>query len=146
MVNIECWEAKIQELLSANNVNWGLIKIMKELQALLVNGASSQVESPGTDLTKTNNWFSDPPRQLPRVVDALASFTKNGHIAGSIFRLDGNDFKVNSIMAVDKPGSHVRVVKNLKTPIGQSFNEGSSEYKKKDWPVFMTTVAQFARW
>ena len=61
VVNIECWGAKIQEFLSANNVNWGLIKIMKELHAQLVNGASSQVESPGTDLTKTNNWFSDPP-------------------------------------------------------------------------------------
>ena len=26
VVNIECWEAKIQELLLANNVNWGLVK------------------------------------------------------------------------------------------------------------------------
>ena len=124
VVNVKCWEAKIQELLLANNVNWGLVKIMKELRVQLVNGSSSQVEPPGTDLNKTNNWFSDPPRQLPRVVDALASFTKNGHIAGPIFHLDGNDFKVNSIMAVDKPEEHIRVVGNLKTPIGQSFNEG----------------------
>ena len=100
----------------------------------------------GTAQTQTNNWFLDPPRQLPRIVDALASLTKNGHIAGPIFHLDKNDFKVNSIMAVDKPGGHIRVVGNLKTPIGQSFNEGNSEYKKKDWPVFMTTVALFARW
>ena len=109
-------------------------------------GDQRQVEPPGTALTQTDNWFSDPPQQLPRVVDALASFTKRRHIAGPIFHLDGNDFKVNSIMAVDKPGGHIRVVGNLKTPIGQSFNEGISEYKKKDWPVFMTTVAQFARW
>ena len=99
VVNTECLEAKIQELLSANNVDWGLVKIMKELCVQLVKGASSQVEPPGTDLTKTNNWFSDPPQQLPRVVDALASFTKNGHIARPIFHLDGNDFKVNSIMS-----------------------------------------------
>ena len=109
VVNIECWEAKIQELLSANNVDWGLVKIMKELHAQLVNGASSQVESPGTDLTNTNNWFSDPPRQLSRVMDALASFTKGGHITGPILHLDKTKFKVNSIMAVNKPGGHIRV-------------------------------------
>ena len=116
---------------------------MKELCVQLINGASSQVEPPGTDLTQTNNWFSDPPRQLPRVVDALASFTKNGHIAGPIFHLDKNDFKVNSIMAVDKPGGHVRVVGNLKAPIGQSFSEGISEDRKEDWPVFMTNLQRW---
>ena len=140
VVNIECWEIMIQELLSANNVDWGLIKIMKELLDQLVNGASSQVEPPSTALTQTNKWFSDPPQQLPRVVDALAYFTKNGHIAGPIFDLDKNDFKVNSIMAIDKPGGHIRVVGNLKTPIGQSFNEGISEDRKEDWHVSMTTT------
>ena len=30
VVNTECWEAKIQELLSANNVNWGLVKDHEE--------------------------------------------------------------------------------------------------------------------
>ena len=118
---------------------------MKEVLDQLVNGASSQVEPPGRALTQTNNWFSDPPQQLPRVVDALASFTKGGHIAGPIFHLDNTKFKVNSIMAVNKPGGHIRVVGNLKAPIGQSFNEGISEDKKRDWPVFMTTVSQFAK-
>ena len=61
VVNVECWEAKIKELLSANNVDWGLVKIMKELRVQLVKGAPSQIETPGTDLTETNNWFSDPP-------------------------------------------------------------------------------------
>ena len=77
VVNIECSETKVQELLSENNVNWGFVRIMKEGLGQLVNGASSQVEPPGTALTRTDNWFSDPPQQLPRVVDALASFTKN---------------------------------------------------------------------
>ena len=58
VVNIECWEAKIQELLSANNVDWGLVKIMKEFHVQLVKGAPSQVEPPGTDPTETNNWSS----------------------------------------------------------------------------------------
>ena len=61
VVNIEVWEEKIQELRSASSVDWGLVKIMEELHAQLVNGASSQVEPPGTELTKTDNWFSDPP-------------------------------------------------------------------------------------
>ena len=118
---------------------------MNEVLVQLINGASSQVEPPGTSLTQSNNCFPDPPQQLPRVVDALASFTKGGHIAGPIFNFDITKFKVNSIMAVKKPGGHVRVVGNLKAPKGQSFNEGISEDKKKDWPVFMTTVAQFAK-
>ena len=101
VVNTKVWEERIQELCSASNVDWGLVKIMEELHAQLVNGASSQVEPPSIELTKTDNWFSDPPRQLPKVVDALASFTKNKHIAGPIFHLEENDFKVNSIMAVD---------------------------------------------
>ena len=102
VVNVESWETKI-------NVDWGLVKIMKEVLDQLVNGASSQVEPPSTALTQTNNWFSDPPQQLPRVVDALTSFTKGGHIAGPIFHLDKTKFKVNSIMAVNKPGGHIRV-------------------------------------
>ena len=48
VVNVECWEANIQELLSANNVDWGLVKIMKGHFYQLVNEASSQVEPPGT--------------------------------------------------------------------------------------------------
>ena len=111
VINIELWKTKIQELLSKNNVNWGLVRIMKEVLDQLVNGASSQVEPPSTALTQTDNWFSDPPQQLPRVVDALASFTKGGHIAGPIFHLDKTKFKVNSIMAVNKPGGHIRVDK-----------------------------------
>ena len=61
VVNTNVWEERIEELCSASNVNWGLVKIMEELHTQLVNGASSQVEPPGTELTKTDNWFSDPP-------------------------------------------------------------------------------------
>ena len=84
VVNINVWKDKIKELLLASKVNWGLVKILEELHIQLVNGASSQVGPPSTELTKTNNWFSDPPRQLPKVADALASFIKNKHIAGPI--------------------------------------------------------------
>ena len=82
VVNNKVWEERIQELCSASNVDWELVKIMEELHAQLVNGASSQVEPPGTELTKTNNWFSDPPRQLPKLLDTLASFTKISTLQG----------------------------------------------------------------
>ena len=59
--------------------------------------------------------------------NALASFTKNGHIAGPISHLDGHNPKVDSIMALDRPGGHTRVVGNLNTPISQSLNEGISK-------------------
>ena len=58
--------------------------------------------------------------------NALASFTKSGHIAGPISHLDGHNSKVDSIMALNKPGGHTRVVGNLNTPISQSFNERKS--------------------
>ena len=66
-------------------------------------------------------------------------------MAGPIFHLDKSKFKINSIMAIKKPHGHVRVVGNLKSPKGQSFNEGIPEERKQDWPVTMTTVAQFAK-
>ena len=145
VVNVEVWKMKIQELLSKTNVDWGLVRIMQEVLAQLIHGASSHVESPGLTPTRVANWFSDPPRQIPRVVDALASFTKGGHFAGPIFNFDETKFKINSIMAVDKPGGHIRVVGNLSSPKGQSFNDGISEDRKGDWPVFMTTATQFAK-
>ena len=145
VVDVAAWEEKVQELSSLNEVDHGLIKLMKEVKTQLSEGASSHVRAPGTNLTQSSNWLPDPALQIPKVVDALASFVKAGHMAGPIFHLDRAKFKVNSIMAVIKPGGHVRVVGNLKSPKGQSFNEGIAEERKQDWPVSMTTVSQFAK-
>ena len=59
--------------------------------------------------------------------ECFGVFYKNGHIAGPISHLDGHNPKVDSIMALDRPGGHTRVVGNLNTPIGQSLNEGISK-------------------
>ena len=79
-------------------------------------------------------------------MDALASFTKAGHMAGPILDVDSTAYKVNSLMAVKKSGGDVRVVENLKHPPGKSFNEGIQKDKLTDWTVKMLTAAKFARW
>ena len=114
VLNTEVWRQKIRELLSIHPVDHGLVRLMNEVLTQLSDGASSHVEPPGTETTKCPNWFHEPEIQLPRVVDALASWTKGGHLAGPLFHLDENKYKVNPIMAVSKPGGHVRVVGNLK--------------------------------
>ena len=145
VVNIEAWDSKIRDLESLKVADQGLIKLMEDVKLQLSFGASSHVGPPGSNLTQCPNWFPDPAQQIPKVVDALASFTAGGHVAGPIFHLDKSKFKINSIMAIKKPHGHVRVVGNLKSPKGQSFNEGIPEERKQDWPVTMTTVAQFAK-
>ena len=83
--------------------------------------------------------------QIPRVVDALASFTSKGYMEGPLFLKDETLLKINSIMAVNKPVGHVRVVGNLKHPDGLSFNDGISDEEKKLWPVIQATEADFAK-
>ena len=65
-------------------------------------------------------------------------------MAGPLFNKDESELKINSIMAVKKPGGHVRVIGNLKSPEGFSFNDGISEEKKKIWPVCQASAMDFA--
>ena len=76
---------------------------------------------------------------------ALASFTREGHIAGPLFDVNKQEFKVNPIMAIKKPGGHIRVVANLKYPPGRSFNDGIQVERLDDWIVTMTTSKDFAK-
>ena len=55
-----------------------------------------------------------------------------------------SQYKINPILAVKKPGGHVRVVSNLKSPKGQSFNECIPADRLEDWPVSMLTARNFA--
>ena len=144
-VRIKVWEDKIAELLNAEEVNEGLVKLMEEILDQLTEGASSHVNSPGTNLTQSTNWLSDPVSQLPRVADALASFTAAGHMAGPLLHQDRTQVKINGLMAVPKPGDHVRVVGNLKCPPGQAFNDGISDERLQDWKVSMLTAPKFAK-
>ena len=145
VVNVEVWYQKIEQLLVGAEAPHGLIRIMQDIAQQLSHGASSHVGSPGSDLTQGHNVLHNPSEELPRVVDALASFTRNGHMAGPLFNLPRSQFKTNPLMAVTKPGGHVRVVSNLKSPPGQSFNEGINSDRLKDWPVTQLTAAQFGK-
>ena len=144
-INSQAWHDKIVQLSQSNNPPWGLIRTMMEVETQLTSGVNSGVKHPGTTRTHSPNLFQDPEVQIPRVVDALASFTSKGHMAGPLFPKDETLLKINSIMAVNKPGGHVRVVGNLKHPVGLSFNDGISDEEKKLWPVIQATAADFAK-
>ena len=143
-INTQAWNTRIEQLLMEDSPPWGLIANMTEVGAQLTSGASSGVEHPGTTCTHSPNFFEDPITQIPKVVDALAAFISKGHMAGPLFDQDVRRLKINSIMAVKKPGGHVRVVGNLKSPEGLSFNDGIPEEKKKLWPVRQSTAKDFA--
>ena len=145
VVNVTAWAQKIDKLQAEPDPPLGLIRIMQEIGSQLVDGASSHVGSPGTSLTTSPNCFKYPLEQLPRVADALASFTKRGHMAGPLFGMKTRKFKINSLMAIRKPGGHIRVVGNLKAPKGRSFNEGIPVERLGDWPVTQLTAGQFAK-
>jgi hypothetical protein len=66
-------------------------------------------------------------------------------VAGPLFNRDWSHYKINPILAVKKPVGHVRVVSNLKSPKGQSFNEGIPEDRLADWPVSILTASNFAQ-
>ena len=118
VVNIDVWNEKINDLQSLTRPPLGLIEIMKKVSEQLALGAFSMVQYPGTIRTHCANFFSEPLLEIPRVVDALASFVAKGHMAGPLFNVDESKLKINSLMAIKKPGGHVRVVFNLKFPKG----------------------------
>ena len=144
LVDVDVWNAKVKELSSIATPPLGLITIMKEVAHQLTSGANSRVKFPGTVLTSSKNIIPLPSKQIPRVIDALASFTSKGHISGPLFDMNTMKLKINPIMAVDKPGGHIRVVGNLKHPNGFSFNEGICEDEKAIWPVEMTNAKDIA--
>ena len=150
VVNVNTWDEKISELLNTEevNVNKGLANIMEQVKTQLLIGADSCVEYPGTKLTQGSNWVSvgaTTHNVTARIADALASFTKAGHMAGPLFDEDISKYKINPILAVKKPGGHIRVVGNFKFPKGASFNEGINETMLSQWPVTMLTASQFAQ-
>ena len=126
-VNTQVWYARISDLLNEPKPNLGLINLMKDVSTQLKDGVDSHVSTPGTALTHCSNQLMDPDKVLPQVADALATFTARGHIAGPLFNIDHKQYEINPIMAIHKPGGHVRVVGNLSCPDTLSFNDGISE-------------------
>ena len=150
VVNVQKWDEKILELLDAGEgkVNRGLVNIMEQVKTQLLRGADSCVGHPGNKPTRGYNWVRRGARThnaTARIADALASFTKAGHMAGPLFEEDITKYKINPLLAVSKPGGHIRVVGNFKSPAGSSFNEGIPEKMLSEWPVTMLTASQFSR-
>ena len=150
VVDNTAWDKRISELLDSQEVNHGLVRLMQEISIQLSQGVDSHVTNPGCTLTHGQNWFSrgSPAENATvKVIDALASFTRAGHVvvAGPLFNEDHSEYKINPIMAIKKPGGHVRVVGNLKWPPSQSFNDGIPEEKLSDWPVSMMTASKFSK-
>ena len=79
-VNMNEWEAKISSLVD-ETIGHAAIPLLKSVLYQLQNGADSGVEPPGTDITKCNNFFSDPDN-CRKLADALATEVKGGNMAG----------------------------------------------------------------
>ena len=146
-VNVPVWSKKIDDMKSESSpsVSPGLVNIMEDIELQLLHGATSHVGPPGVSKTYSKNFLKNPSTQIPKVVDALASFVKKGHLAGPFHNLDKSKFKINQIMVADKPNGDVRVCGNLSSPSGSSFNEGIPDSYKERWPVTMMNAKQFAK-
>ena len=55
---------------------------MEEVQEQLMQGVDSGVCEPGTRITRTKNLFPTPETDVIRILDALWSQVKKGHVAG----------------------------------------------------------------
>ena len=73
MVNVQAWDNKITELMNSDEINQGLVNIMKEISLQLSQGASSHVGSPGTALKQCSNMLHEAPKQIPCVVGGFHS-------------------------------------------------------------------------
>ena len=76
-------------------------------------GADSEVKFPGNLPTPSNNFFSNPAEDLPRMFDALAIEVGAGGMAGPLPVDSVQNAKVNGFMAVAKPDGAKRQVSML---------------------------------
>jgi len=58
--------------------------------------------------------------------DALASWVKQGYVAGPFHAPPTNDFRANTMLAIEQKGK-VRIVMDLSQPDGESFNDAVDE-------------------
>lgn len=118
-----------------------MLTVLEQLQ----HGVNSKVEHPGNMATHTNNYFTEPAIDLPRIADSLASEIKSKHMAGPLKPQNHPGVKINGLMASPKPSGARRQVGNLSSPKGLSFNDGIPKNALKEWPVFQTTAKTFSK-
>ena len=107
-VNIDYWFRELGRVQESGNSAASLL--MNTVLAQLISGADSRVGSPGEASTTTENYFSAPDVDIPRMMDALASEIKSEHMAGPIHPSAVTDVKINGFMAVPKSSGDRRQV------------------------------------
>ena len=139
-VDIEAWKGHVSTL----SLSMGETSLLDAVLTNLVEGCNSNVGFPGNEPSVSRNNFSDPATDIPRIIDALATEVKAGHMAGPFPVGYIKKGKVNGFISVSKPGGARRQVGNLSAPRGSSFNEGIPDKTLQQWRVFQTTSRQFA--
>ena len=142
-VNKEYWKSETERLQVTPGCEQAA-EIMRVVLEQLTFGTDSKVASPGNQITFTQNYFSEPVVDIPRIADSLASEIKAKHMAGPLKMIDYTEVKVNGLMAVPKPSGDRRQVGNLSSPSGRSFNDGIPEAALLEWPVFQTSARAFS--
>ena len=80
-VNTKLWGLKVKEV-QANPKDKNFIPILEKVYKDLVEGSDSKFGPPGSNASKSPNFFPEPEVDIPRIADALASEVKAGHMAG----------------------------------------------------------------
>ena len=140
-VNITYWRQERDRVARTEHSSTA-VTILNAVLDQLIHGVDSGVSFPGTQITMSPNFFSEPLIDLPRMADAIAGEIKDGHLAGPLPMR--KDIKINSWMAVPKPNGHRRQVGNLSSPEGSSFNDGIPPEFLSQWQVTQTTARVFS--
>ena len=141
-INTENWENQIQ-CMKHTAAGHAAVPLLKSVLLQLLEGADSGVVFPGTTITKSSNFFTDP-EDCKKIADALASEVKAGNLAGPLEPNLFPNVKINSLMAIPKPSGDRRQVGNLSSPEFLSFNDGIPRAVLAAWSVTQTTAKQFS--
>ena len=141
-VHTQVWKEKISNLPDRSRAHVA-VPLLSAVLEQLQQGACSGVKHPGSSITKYKNFLPDP-EDCMKLADALATEVKAGNMTGPMVPSSVPNVKINSFMAVPKPGGHRRQVGNMSAPKGRSFNDGISEATLSSWQVIQTTARQFS--
>ena len=117
----------------------GLTKVMQDVLDDLELGANSMVGPPGLVPTVHPNFFADPGKDVPQILDALASEIRSGHMSGPHDSLTFPVMKINGFLSIPRSDGGSRQVGNLSAPKGISFNDGVPPESLLRWKVNQTT-------
>lgn len=141
-VSKHAWSEEIKKAERSVNGH-AAVPLLNQVLCQLDVGVNSMVGPPGTQITRSSNFFTHP-TDIQRMADALATEVKKGTMAGPFNPGDLENVKINGFLAVPKANGDRRHVGHLSAPKGRSFNDGVDKATLKEWPVAMTTSRQFA--